>query len=248
MVASLGLGLVLENHGAARLRQYRAQLRDRARAPVSLPRHTHESRADDHDVVAVDCGDAAMYVLLTRMPIGRAMRAVADNPALALVRGIDSPRIIRWTWFIAGMLLAVGGVLIGMDRALEPPMGIELPRRRVRSGDTRRARQSARRVRRARCIIGIVSELSTLVIPPNYRIGIPLCVDRADTHLPAAGALRPGVHPQMISLVDPHVDRRLFLGDSRARAQLPMGPGRHGEFRARRLLRARRVCLRAASC
>jgi len=25
-------------------------------------------------------------------------------------------------------------------------------------------------------IIGIISELATFVIPPNYRIGIPLCV------------------------------------------------------------------------
>ena len=114
-----------------------------------------------------------MWLLLTRMPIGRAMRAVADNPALALVRGIESPRIIRWTWFIAGILLAVGGVLIGMDRALEPPMGSNYVVARVRGGDPRRPGQPARRFRGA-LIIGVVSELSTLVMPPNYRIGIPL--------------------------------------------------------------------------
>jgi branched-subunit amino acid ABC-type transport system permease component len=117
----------------------------------------------------------AMYVLLTRMPIGRAMRAVSDNPALALVRGIESPRIIRWTWFIAGMLLAIGGVLIGMDRALEPPMGssylIAVFAAAILGG-----LGSPLGAFVGALIIGIVSELSTLVIPPNYRIGIPLCV------------------------------------------------------------------------
>jgi len=117
----------------------------------------------------------AMYVLLTRMPIGRAMRAVADNPALALVRGIESPRVIRWTWFIAGILLAVGGVLIGMDRALEPPMGsnylITVFAAAILGG-----LGSPLGAFVGALIIGIISELATFVIPPNYRIGIPLCV------------------------------------------------------------------------
>ena len=39
-------------------------------------------------------------------------------------------------------------------------------------------------------LIGIVSELSTLVMPPNYRIGIPLVVIAAGPHLPAAGPVR----------------------------------------------------------
>ena len=117
----------------------------------------------------------AMYLLLTRMPIGRAMRAVADNPALALVRGIESPRIIRWTWFIAGMLLAVGGVLIGMDRALEPLMGASYVVT-VFAAAILGGLGSPLGAFVGALIIGVVSELSTLVIPPNYRIGIPLCV------------------------------------------------------------------------
>src|SRR2546430_16231496 len=83
-----------------------------------------------------------MWFLLTKRPIGRAMRAVADNPSLALVRGIESPRVIRWTWFIAGLLLAVGGVLVGMDRALEPPMGSNYRSEERRVGKECRSRWS----------------------------------------------------------------------------------------------------------
>jgi branched-subunit amino acid ABC-type transport system permease component len=115
-----------------------------------------------------------MYVLLTRLPMGRAMRAVADNPALALVRGIESPRVIRWTWFIAGVLLALGGVLIGMDRALEPPMGtnylISVFAAAILGG-----LGSPLGAFVGALLIGVVSELSTLALPPNYRIGVPLC-------------------------------------------------------------------------
>jgi len=117
----------------------------------------------------------AMYFLLTRTPVGRAMRAVADNPALALVRGIESTHIILWTNFIAGVLLAVAGVLVAMDRALEPPVGsnylVSVFAAAILGG-----LGSPLGAFTGAIIIGVASELSTLAIPPNYRIGVPLVV------------------------------------------------------------------------
>ncbi|MGV0110120.1 MULTISPECIES: branched-chain amino acid ABC transporter permease [unclassified Arthrobacter] len=49
--------------------------------------------------------------LLLRTRIGKATRAVADNPALAAASGIDVDRVIRIVWVIGGMLAALGGVL-----------------------------------------------------------------------------------------------------------------------------------------
>jgi branched-subunit amino acid ABC-type transport system permease component len=173
MVTSLGLGFVLEN--IARL-AYGNTARSFA-LELARPFRFLDVRMNREQMITIVVSTAAMlamYVLLTRMPIGRAMRAVADNPALALVRGIESPRIIRWTWFIAGMLLAVGGVLIGMDRALEPPMGsnylVTVFAAAILGG-----LGSPLGAFVGALVVGIVSELSTLVIPPNYRIGIPLC-------------------------------------------------------------------------
>lgn len=174
MVASLGLGFVLEN--VARL-AYGNTARGFA-IELARPFRFLDVRMNREQMIAIVVSTialAAMYFLLTRMPIGRAMRAVADNPALALVRGIETPRIIRWTWFITGVLLAVGGVLIGMDRALEPTMGsnylITVFAAAILGGLGSPLGAFA-----GALVIGMVSELSTLVIPPNYRIGIPLCV------------------------------------------------------------------------
>jgi branched-subunit amino acid ABC-type transport system permease component len=173
MVASLGLGFILENLA-------RFAYGNSARSFVvelARPFRVADIRMNWEQMITIGVSTTAMLVmwfLLTRTPTGRAMRAVADNPALALVRGIESPRVIRWTWFIAGILLGVGGVLIGMDRALEPPMGsnylISVFAAAILGG-----LGSPLGAFVGALAIGVVSELSTLVMPPNYRIGVPLC-------------------------------------------------------------------------
>jgi branched-subunit amino acid ABC-type transport system permease component len=173
MVASLGLGFILENVA-------RFAYGNSARSFVielARPFRVADVRMNYEQMITIAVSTVAMllmYLLLSRMPMGRAMRAVADNPSLALVRGIESPRVIRWTWFIAGILLAGGGVLIGMDRALEPPMGsnylISVFAAAILGG-----LGSPLGAFVGALVIGVVSELSTLVMPPNYRIGVPLC-------------------------------------------------------------------------
>lgn len=51
----------------------------------------------------------AMLLLKTRL--GKATRAVADNPALAAASGIDVDRVIRIVWTVGGVLAALGGIL-----------------------------------------------------------------------------------------------------------------------------------------
>lgn len=172
MVASLGLGFILEN--LARF-AYGNTARSFA-IELARPFRFLDVRMNHEQMITFAISTAAMiamWLLLTRSPVGRAMRAVADNPQLALVRGIDAERIIRWTWFITGMLLAVGGVLIGMDRALEPPMGsnylVSVFGAAILGG-----LGSPLGAFVGALAIGVASELSTLVMPPNYRIGIPL--------------------------------------------------------------------------
>lgn len=174
MVCSLGLGFVLEN--IARL-IYGNNAKSFA-IELARPFFFLDIRMNREQMITIIVSTLAMvfmYVLLKHMSIGRAMRAVSDNTSLSLVRGIDSPLIIRWTWFISGVLLTIGGVLIGMDRAIEPPMGssylIAIFAAAILGG-----LGSPLGAFVGSLVIGIVSELSTLVIPPNYRIGIPLAV------------------------------------------------------------------------
>jgi len=54
---------------------------------------------------------AALGVVLLKTRLGKATRAVADNPALAAASGIDVDFVIRIVWVVGGMLAALGGIL-----------------------------------------------------------------------------------------------------------------------------------------
>jgi branched-subunit amino acid ABC-type transport system permease component len=64
-----------------------------------------------------------LHLFLQNSKMGKAMRATADNQQLALVSGIDTERIIIWTWGIGAALAAAGGILYGIDVQLNPYMG-----------------------------------------------------------------------------------------------------------------------------
>lgn len=64
-----------------------------------------------------------LHLFLQKTKMGKAMRATADNMELALVSGIDTERVILWTWGIGGALAAAGGILYGIDVQLHPGMG-----------------------------------------------------------------------------------------------------------------------------
>ena len=67
-----------------------------------------------------------VYALLHRTPLGKAMRATADNPDLAEMSGIDTERIRQWTWMVGGALAAVAGIMLGVQAQLRFDAGFEL--------------------------------------------------------------------------------------------------------------------------
>jgi branched-chain amino acid transport system permease protein/neutral amino acid transport system permease protein len=69
---------------------------------------------------------ALVYLLLFRSKLGKAMRALSDNPELALVSGIDVDRVIVWTWVIGGALVGVAGVMLALQAQLKPELGFVL--------------------------------------------------------------------------------------------------------------------------
>ena len=68
----------------------------------------------------------ALHLLLTRTKIGKAMRAMSDDADLARVTGIDTERVIAWTWVVGAVLAAAAGILTGIDTLLKPYMGWDL--------------------------------------------------------------------------------------------------------------------------
>ena len=67
-----------------------------------------------------------LYVMWAHTALGRAMRAVSENPALAQVCGIDVPRVVRVTWYIGGALASAAGLMLGLLVQVRPQMGFEM--------------------------------------------------------------------------------------------------------------------------
>ncbi|HXW19469.1 MAG TPA: branched-chain amino acid ABC transporter permease [Roseiarcus sp.] len=69
---------------------------------------------------------AALHLLLTRTAIGRAMRAVSENPALAGVVGVDVRKVVRVAWALGAGLASAAGVIAGLLVQIRPTMGLDL--------------------------------------------------------------------------------------------------------------------------
>lgn len=66
----------------------------------------------------------ALWLIMQRTTVGKAMRAVADDALAARVVGIDSERIIMYAFLIGSMLAGAAGVLISLETNIEPTMGL----------------------------------------------------------------------------------------------------------------------------
>jgi len=68
----------------------------------------------------------ALHFFLSKTHIGKAMRAISDDPDLARITGIRSEYVIRWTWAIGAALAIAAGVFIGINTKIHPHMGWDL--------------------------------------------------------------------------------------------------------------------------
>jgi branched-chain amino acid transport system permease protein len=109
-----------------------------------------------------------VQLLLYASPFGRAMRATADNPTLAAVRGVERETIVRATWALSGALLAISGVLAGLDRAVDPLLGwnYQIP---VFAAAILGGLGSPFGAIIGAVVVGLAEELSLLILPTNYR-------------------------------------------------------------------------------
>lgn len=68
-----------------------------------------------------------VHYFLQYTKMGKAMRATADNMALARVTGINTERVILWTWVIGAALAATAGILAGIEnKFITPELGWQL--------------------------------------------------------------------------------------------------------------------------
>lgn len=112
-----------------------------------------------------------LHLFLQYTKMGKAMRAMSDNMDLAEITGIETERVIMWTWALGGALAAGAGIFLAMDTRLQPFMGwnmllpvfaaaimggIGRPYGAIAGGMT----------------VGIAEEMSTLFFSPAYKSAV----------------------------------------------------------------------------
>ncbi len=66
----------------------------------------------------------ALHFLIQHTKVGKAMRAVSQNAAVARMLGINTDRIITFTFIVGSSLAAIGSILVGMKYPkIDPLMG-----------------------------------------------------------------------------------------------------------------------------
>jgi branched-subunit amino acid ABC-type transport system permease component len=75
-------------------------------------------------IAALVCSAVGAALVFTRL--GKATRAVADNPSLAASTGIDVDKVVRLVWTIGGALAALSGVFLSINDGVKFDMGQHL--------------------------------------------------------------------------------------------------------------------------
>jgi branched-subunit amino acid ABC-type transport system permease component len=114
---------------------------------------------------------AAVFAFLRYTRFGRAMRAVADNPDLARLKGIDPARVAIAAVFLGAGLSGVGGVLIGLDTSIDPLTGFRVLLS-VFAAAVLGGLGSIQGAVLGAIGLGVAEELAMLVAPATYRSAV----------------------------------------------------------------------------
>jgi len=118
---------------------------------------------------------ALAQTYLRRTRLGVAMRATADNPFLAAVKGVPTERVIAAATLGGGALAGGAGVFLGLDASIDPLMGAGLIIS-VFAAAILGGVGSAPGALAGALIVGIAEEVGTLVIPPTYKTAIGFAI------------------------------------------------------------------------
>jgi branched-chain amino acid transport system permease protein len=115
-------------------------------------------------------------LFLTRTRLGRATRAVSDNPALASATGIDPDKVVRVVWILATAFAALAGLMWGISfGSFNWQLGVQLLLLMF-AAVTLGGLGTAFGALVGSILIGLVVELSNLVIQSDLRYASALVI------------------------------------------------------------------------
>jgi branched-chain amino acid transport system permease protein len=114
---------------------------------------------------------ALLFAFLFFTRTGKAMRAFADNPMLASIKGINADMVARLVSFVAMGLAGLGGMLIGLDTTIDPLVGFKSILSIFAAAVVGGLGSLPGAVIGA-LLVGVGEELSLLILSPAYRSAI----------------------------------------------------------------------------
>lgn len=122
LIASIGIGFLIRA-GLGVAFGHNQQV---FQTPLSRPYLIGSFRINPLDLqLAVVAGGALaiVFAILYLTPIGREMRAVADDRDLARVSGIRPGRVMVALWALAGAIAGIAGLMLGVKTVVAPEVG-----------------------------------------------------------------------------------------------------------------------------
>jgi branched-chain amino acid transport system permease protein len=124
LIASFGVFIFIQN-----LLQliYGAQILSVRTGPVKEGHHVLGAVITDTQILILAVSIVlciSLWLFVQKTKLGKAMRAVADDPLAASVVGINPERIILAAFAIGSTLAGAAGILISLETNIEPTMGM----------------------------------------------------------------------------------------------------------------------------
>lgn len=114
-------------------------------------------------------------IAVQRTRLGKATRAVSDNPPLAASSGIDVDRVILTVWVVGAALAGLSGILWGINYGFDYQVGFKILLL-VFAGVTLGGLGTIWGTMAGSLLVGVMVEMSSLVLPPELKYVTALVV------------------------------------------------------------------------
>src|SRR6185312_10620254 len=169
-IASIASGLVLEN--VVRL-GFGNDMRGFDR-PIARDVRFGDIRINPQQTETMGVALAIMLLVFAALAftrVGKAMRASADNPELAALKGLRPERVAMMASFVGMGLVGVGGMLLGLDSSIDPLTGARILLS-IFAAAVLGGLGSAPGAVLGAFLIGIAEEVSVLAVGSAYRAAV----------------------------------------------------------------------------